>query len=261
MKVLCPGCRSTLSIPDEKVPEGKVIRVLCPRCKNPIQVGRTSGSSEPSKEQVSPAPFADEHPPQSSSSPSSIPPSSPSSASSLPPSSPSSSPNLGFTGAGGGLGDMAALDMVEEGIEKALLYISDPSSLQMIEQALQQMDYYVSSAPTARHAVNKLINNTYDLVVSDEILQKRSEKGEEDEESEFFLEYVQSLDMYTRRQFLLCLISDKLRTLDHLSAFRFGVNLILNKQDLDKAKLIFERAIREHKGLYRAFLRELKSKE
>jgi hypothetical protein len=240
VKVQCSGCRTTLSVPDEKIPEGKTIRVLCPKCKKPIQVSRNGEDehergiqNEVSKQEQPSAPTS-------------------------PPVSPTPPPSSEFSATkppAGGV-DIQAVDMVEEGVEKALLCLSDSSVLQSIESTLHQMDYYISTVSSPQHVIIKLSNNPYDVVVIDEALE---ENKEENEESLF--QYIHSLPMHTRRTFLLCLISREEKTLDHLTAFRLGFNLILNVQDQEKTKLILERAIRDYKNLYRTFTSELKKKE
>jgi hypothetical protein len=153
------------------------------------------------------------------------------------------------------LSELQSLDMVEEGVEKALVFLSDPLSQQSIESTLQKMDFYISSVPTSQHAVIKLSNNPYDLVLVDEDFLQEAESEDS------FYHYVHSLPMYTRRTFMLCLLSSKYRTLDQLTAFRLGFNLILNAADLEKTKMILERAMREYKGFYRALNSELQKRE
>jgi hypothetical protein len=58
----------------------------------------------------------------------------------------------------------------------------------------------------------------------------------------------------------LCLLSRKLASFDQMTAFRMGVNLILNVQDLEKAKIILTRAVKEHESFYRLYIEELGKK-
>jgi hypothetical protein len=66
--------------------------------------------------------------------------------------------------------------------------------------------------------------------------------------------------MHLRRQFYLCLISRDKTTLDAKLAFRMGVNLILNPRDLEKAKVLFARAMKEYRNFYGLFNAELARK-
>ena len=41
MNVICPGCQTTLSIPDDRLPKGRVVTAACPKCKGPIRIDLT----------------------------------------------------------------------------------------------------------------------------------------------------------------------------------------------------------------------------
>lgn len=49
MTVQCPSCQATLSVPDERLPKGKVVQATCPRCKGliPIDLGAAPAPSTP----------------------------------------------------------------------------------------------------------------------------------------------------------------------------------------------------------------------
>ncbi len=38
MTVTCPSCHASLTVPDERLPKGKLVAATCPRCKGPIQI-------------------------------------------------------------------------------------------------------------------------------------------------------------------------------------------------------------------------------
>ena len=38
MEITCEHCEVTLNIPDEKIPEGQVVRISCPKCKSKISI-------------------------------------------------------------------------------------------------------------------------------------------------------------------------------------------------------------------------------
>jgi CheY-like chemotaxis protein len=47
VNVTCPGCTATLTIPEERLPKGKVVTAVCPRCKGPISIDMTADASQP----------------------------------------------------------------------------------------------------------------------------------------------------------------------------------------------------------------------
>ncbi len=221
MKVQCHGCRTEFNIPDDKIPAGRALKILCPKCKAPIEI-----NTKPTAAQISdpPAPYLSE----------------------------TTQTSLGSDP----FSDYAnSIDVVDEGVKTALLCASNVRRAEKIVQGLQELDYWVVHAPRSGFALGKLHHNNYDLVVLEEDFD--SDKSS----SNLVLHHVQLLPMHLRRQFYLCLISDNKPTLDAKLAFTMGVNLILNSQDLEKAKVIFARAMKEYRNFYAIFNAELGRKQ
>lgn len=47
MTVTCPKCHASLSIPDDRLPRGKVVNAACPRCGGPIAIDMTTAAAPP----------------------------------------------------------------------------------------------------------------------------------------------------------------------------------------------------------------------
>ncbi len=45
MTVTCPKCHASLSIPDDRLPRGKVVSAACPRCGGPIAIDMTKAAA------------------------------------------------------------------------------------------------------------------------------------------------------------------------------------------------------------------------
>ncbi len=220
MRVQCNGCRTGFNIPDDKVPVGKALEVLCPRCKTPTKIN----------EKATPAELDDR-------------------VSYL---SESYQPEFGADP----LSDYAnAIDVVDEGVKTALLCDTNVKCAARIAQALQELDFWVVHALRPAFALGKLHHNNYDLIVLEENF--NSDKDSEN----LVLHHVQVLPMHLRRQFYLCLVSPEKPTLDSRLAFKMGVNLILNIQDLEKAKVLLARAMKEYRSFYGLFNAELARKK
>jgi hypothetical protein len=57
MTVICPSCKTTLVIPDDRLPKGKAVTAGCPQCKGKIVIGPTETPPAPdSAEAVALAP-------------------------------------------------------------------------------------------------------------------------------------------------------------------------------------------------------------
>jgi len=204
-------------VPDEKIPEGKGVRILCPKCRGPIE-------SE-NRIQVSGSPEQVEKP-------------------AAPPTLTSGDEDE----------EESLLEVVEDWVRTSLLYLSDQSRREKMAQVLKQLDFYVSTASSAKIALKNLNQNRYDLVILSEI------GGGTKEPDNLVLQHIQLLPMHVRRQFYLCLVSESRPTLDAMLAFRLGVNLIVNNQDLEKAKIILARSLKDYKNFYGFFNAELNRK-
>ena len=96
--------------------------------------------------------------------------------------------------------------------------------------------------------------NTYDLISLEEDFDSAKNS------KNLLLHHIQVLPMHQRRQFYLCLLSRDKPTLDAKLAFKLGVNLILNFNDIEKAKVLFARAMKEYRSFYSLFNTELAKK-
>jgi len=218
VKVKCKGCRIEFNIPDDKVPDGKALKILCPKCKSPAEInGKALAETY-------------DH------------------AACLP-----ESPQPG-SGADRLLDYANAIDVVDEGVKTALLCDTNVKRAQRIAQALQELDFWVVHALRPAFALGKLHHNNYDLIV----LEENFNSGRDSEN--LVLHHMQVLPMHLRRQFYLCVLCLEKPTLDVKLAFRMGVNLILNVNDLEKAKVLFARAMKEYRNFYGLYNTELAKK-
>jgi len=210
----------TFTVPDEKIPAGKEVKILCPKCRTQVE------RKEDDKAQPLEAPTGSE----------------------------SASLHSDFQEPEYEQDSTAELEVVEEGMSVALVCISDAVRLEKIRQILDQLNYFVSTALNPGNAIAKLQRNHYDLVVLDELYSVAAKSENR------LLKHIQFLPMHVRRQFFLCLLSQNLPTLNPMSEFQMGVDLILNVQDLDKATVILVRALKDHKNFYRVYAEELDRK-
>lgn len=225
MRLHCETCNLSLSVPEEKIPQGKGVKLLCPKCRNPIGVSeQLAGPGRPDGgEQLQPA-------------------------------------GVGRWGADAPIEpferneadeEAALVDIVEEGIRTALVFISDPQIRKVLTSTLGLMDFYVVVAGTASFALRKIQHNHYDMVFVDDVA------GAGAKHINPLLYHLQLLAMPVRRHFFLCLLSNSLSTMDKMTAYRLGVNLIVNNRDLSRAKIIITRALKEHNSFYKLFEDEL----
>lgn len=146
------------------------------------------------------------------------------------------------------------IDVVGEGMRSALLCLTSITPAESIAQALRELDFWVFHAPRPELALAKLHHNHYDLIVLEEYFNSEVDSPDP------VLHHLQLLPMHQRRQFYLCLLSRSKPTLDSKSAFRMGVNFILNVRDLEKAKVMLAREMKEYRHFYSLFNAELAKK-
>lgn len=219
MRVQCKACRIGFNIPDDKVPEGRALKIVCPKCKAPVEING----------KAIPAQLEDRAPSRSGTSQLES----------------GADPVLDYTN---------AIDVVDEGVKTALLCAVNAKHAENLAQALQALDFHVVHALRPAFALGKLRHNSYDLIV----LEENFDSG--NNSTNFVLQHIQVLPMHMRRQFYLCLLSEDKPTMDAELAFRMGVNLVLNVQDIEKAKVIFARTMKEYRSFYNLFNAELAKK-
>ncbi|MGC9966899.1 MAG: zinc-ribbon domain-containing protein [Syntrophobacteraceae bacterium] len=146
------------------------------------------------------------------------------------------------------------IDVVDEGIRTAMLCATNVKRAERITQALHELDFWVIHALRPGFALGKLHHNHYDLIVLED------NYNSEQDSNNLVLHHIQLLPMHQRRQFYLCLLSQEKPTLDSKLAFRMGVNLILNVRDLEKAKVMLAREMKEYRSFYSLFNAELAKK-
>ncbi len=233
MEIVCESCKAKLNIPDEKVPQGKRVSVLCPRCKNKLIIDTTEARTEVSPPAVD-APAVSgsggEGPPDTSHE------------EAFEPSEPEGIPEFDDMEAD------SALDSYEEGEKLALVMDNDVSHSEKIKTALDELEYNSIRAENTQEAVTKMRFQNFDLVILSDLFDNIPL-----EQSPIF-EYLNHLSMSFRRKMFVVLIGDKFRTMDHMMAFTMSANLVVNGKDLKKLSNILRRAISDNEKFYKVFM-------
>jgi predicted Zn finger-like uncharacterized protein len=217
VKIQCNHCNAVFNVPDEKVPKDKQLRATCSKCNRPITVEPPESKQEaPVGVDFSLAEIGD--------APTAI-------AVDMDMSSVYDSP----------------LEVLEEGAMSALLCVDEPERLKFVQEALEELNYYTSLASSVKEALSKLRYNQYDLVMLDEAF------CGETAENNTILRYLQPMPMSTRRSIFLVVISKQIRTLDSIMTFAKSVNAVINANDIEKVKLILERALADHRRFYKVY--------
>jgi predicted Zn finger-like uncharacterized protein len=218
MQITCDQCQSKFNIADEKIPEGKVSSLRCPKCKNSLTIDTRKKDPEPEPPAFDVAETSD--------------------------------------APGDTLDDYDAdekpFDFIEEEEKTALLCEPDAIIREQIVSVLNMLEYHVTVCSSAREALKKMRYHIYNLVVLNEDFDTT------DPESNGILIYLKRLQMATRRNIFVLLISTRYRTLDYMMSFNKSVNLIMNPKNISEFEWILIRGLTEYDLNYRVYWGTLK---
>jgi len=142
-------------------------------------------------------------------------------------------------------------DFVEEGVKTALLCEPDAALQKKIKTGLHNMDYHITAPQLAKDALKQMRFHVFDMVVLNERF------GTQNPDMNPVLKYLDRLNMSTRRNIFVTLITDRYRTMDNMAAFNKSVNLIVNLKNVDEIEKILRRGIADYEAFYRVYKRIL----
>jgi DNA-binding response OmpR family regulator len=115
------------------------------------------------------------------------------------------------------------------------------------------MEYHITDAKNARDALKKMRYHSYDLIIVNESFDTTNP------DVNGVLIYLERLNMATRRENFVTMLSSRFRTMDNMMAFRKSVNMIINIDDMDHIDRILSRGITDNDFFYRIYKETSKS--
>ena len=224
MNISCDNCRNKFKIPDEKVPKGQIFSLTCPQCNTKVVVDARSDTlslSDTDSESI------DKSKPEKEKT------------------------IIDEVDADTYDASDKPFDFVEEGVKTALLCESDAALQTKIKTGLHNMDYHITAPQLPKDALKQMRFHVFDMVVLNERF------GTQNPDMNSVLKYLDRLNMSTRRNIFVTLITDRYRTMDNMSAFNKSVNLIVNLKNIDEIEKILRRGIADHEAFYRVYKRAL----
>ncbi len=219
MDVTCSHCNKTLRIPDEKVPQGQLVRIACPACSNKITID-TRYRDEGTAEQAKPRPAEQEARQEMDD-------------------------ELAY-------GDDTSLGFYEEGTKLALVLDSDAGRKEQIRAAIEAIDHRFVESSDTRDAISKMRFHVFDLVILADGFD-----GQPLDYSPI-INSINHVPMPVRRKTFLALLGERLQTMDNMKAFSMSANLVINPADLDKLSGILKKALAENERFYKVFMDTLR---
>lgn len=225
MDVICEKCNTKIKIPDNKIqqiPAGQVFSIACPKCKNKISVENKAGPSPSKNAPAKPAP-SQEKPAANETA--------------------DSSSDSAATG--------SPFGFLEEGAKTAILCEPDAGIREKMKAVLENMEYHISAPPSPREALKQMRAHEFQVVVLNELF------GTRDPDMNHVLKYIEQLLMSSRRNMFVTLLSNRLPSLDRMTAFNKSVNVIINLKEIDNFEKYFTHTFNDNKSFYRVFMESL----
>jgi len=214
MEIICEYCKAKLNVPPERIPQGQMMIIDCPRCKNKLaledQAPQGNGVDSASGRKIIQKASA--------------------------------------AGTDYGYGDVDfSLDFYEGGLKLALVMDNEITGPEKLRSAVEKLGYRYVVAENTKEAIGKMRFHHFDLIIlSDGFDGIGLEKSP-------VLQYLNQLPMSIRRNIFLALIGDSFNTRDLMIAFSMSANLVINRGDLDNVTAILSHGISENEKFYKVF--------
>jgi CheY-like chemotaxis protein len=138
-------------------------------------------------------------------------------------------------------------DFVGVGGATALVCEPDSAVREKVSGDLKTLGYQITAPVSAKDALKAMRFHLFDVVVVNELFDTANP------ETNDLLQYLENLNMTTRRRFFVALVSEKYRTMDNMAAFNRSVNLVINLKSIDDAGKIIRQGVADNKAFYHIF--------
>jgi uncharacterized protein YbaR (Trm112 family) len=215
MEVICEHCRTTLNIPDGRIPKDQKITTACPKCRSKLTIDTRKRKDEMEPDSAGPGVNAGD---------------------------------LKLDAREFLEGEDEALEYYEEGVKLALVMGDDAEQNNKIEKHLDAMGFRCVLADNTRKGIGKMRLHHFDLVTFPE------DFGGATLDQSPVLHFLNHLSMSVRRRMFVAIVGNDFKTMDQMTAFALSANLVINKKDLGRLSMIMQRAISQNERFYKVFM-------
>jgi CheY-like chemotaxis protein len=138
-------------------------------------------------------------------------------------------------------------DFVGEGGATALVCEPDPAVREKLGGGLKDLGYQVTAPEKAKDALKAMRFHIFDVVVVNELFDTANPEAND------VLQYLENLNMATRRRFFVALVSERYRTMDNMAAFNRSVNIVINLKSIGDAGKIVKQGVADNRAFYHIF--------
>ena len=133
MEIACTHCQAKFKVPDEKLPQGQILSIACPKCKSKISIDTRSKTS-----QAPPKPSAEKT-------------------------------LIDEVESGTYDASEKPFDFIEEGAKTALLCEPDAANRNKIKTILKQNEFHTTEPTSAMEALKQMRFHVFDVIVINEL--------------------------------------------------------------------------------------------
>ena len=145
-------------------------------------------------------------------------------------------------------------DFVGEDVGTALICESDASLRKKLAAAMQNLGYQITEPASAKDALKNMRYHVYDVVIVNENFETDEPATNE------VLQHLANLNMGTRRESFVTVISNRFRTMDNMAAYNQSANLIINTKNISDAGQIIKSGINDNDAFYHVYKEILRKK-
>lgn len=234
----CPHCNQPLKFSQPqmekfkqalaKLPEGRVLKFGCPKCRTPIEVNKNGALAEKAKVPQTQA-------------------ASPDNPSANPPVNPPEAPDITWLASG-----VEEEDAIMDDVPTAMVLINDPAVRQQVTEVLKERNLQIHCPENVDDAVAGQRFKTYDVVV----YATEYEDGPVDVHD--FHKFMSGMSMKQRRNIFYVLVGNGVKTLYDLEALTQSANLVVNTRELAHFAKVFQKGMKEYDSLLGPYISMLK---
>lgn len=149
--------------------------------------------------------------------------------------------------------DEKPFDYLDDDARTALLCLAERQINPTVKNTLKGMGYHLEEVTDPRTALVRMKYHLFNLILLDESFDQQH-KG-----AAVVLQELRNLSMSLRRRIVVVLVSEKHRSLDHMTAFMRSVNQVVNIKDLQSnAQGILSKVVHDAEAFYKVFNESLK---
>jgi ActR/RegA family two-component response regulator len=145
-------------------------------------------------------------------------------------------------------------DFVGEDVGTALICESDASLRKKLAAAMKNLGYQITEPALTKDALKNMRYHVYDVVIVNENFDTDNPATNE------VLQYLANLNMSTRREIFVTVISSRFRTMDNMAAYNQSANLIINTKNINDAGQIIKSGINDNDAFYHVYKEILRKK-